>query len=236
MNPFHTLTTALLLAALAGCVLPSDEPPASNPPPQTPVYEFGDPYSLLLSDSLPRLQGDSLFVDIAYTGCGGEPFTLNHFVNGDTVEIWLHMTERTITCQAAIRETGRGFKVPDEVQNAASVQLVTPDLERIELIPAQAPVYNFGDGYALIQSDSLPRLDGDSLRVQLTDGCGGVGFTLEHFKTGNSSYEIWLNKIISLHCAIPWTGQRAFEVPDEIRDAQSVVLVTQTSERIELKD
>src|SRR5690606_26204430 len=125
MTSIHTLTTALLLATLAGCVLPADEPPASNP--QTPTYEFGDPYSLLLSDSLPRLQGDSLFVDIAYTGCGGEPFILNHFFSGDTVEIWLHMTERTVTCQAAIRETGRGFKVPDQVQNAASVQLVTPD-------------------------------------------------------------------------------------------------------------
>jgi hypothetical protein len=43
---------------------------------------FGDPYTLHQSDGFPYLQGDSLFVWISYTGCGGETVSLEYFRTG----------------------------------------------------------------------------------------------------------------------------------------------------------
>lgn len=141
--PFTSLLTASdllatlgILAALTGCVTTMTDP---APNPQNPVYEFGDRYSLIQNDSVPRLQGDSLYVHLGYECSPTATITLEHFKTGDdTYEIWLNM-DRGIhpDCAMPIVDK-RALKVPDALKNAASVKLVaaqpgTSGLTRIEL-------------------------------------------------------------------------------------------------------
>lgn len=108
----------------------------------------------------------------------------------------------------------------------------------------KAPVYDFGDGYALIQNDSVPRLQGDSLYAHLGFDCTPAGtIALEYFKTGDASYEVWIHakRPIVGACAIPIVDERALKVPDALKNAASVKLVTSLPgisglTRIELKD
>lgn len=108
----------------------------------------------------------------------------------------------------------------------------------------QTPVYDFGDGYALIQNDSVPRLQGDSLYAHLGFDCTPAGtIALEYFKTGDASYEVWIHakRPIVGACAIPIVDERALKVPDALKNAASVKLVaaqpgTSGLTRIELKN
>ncbi len=235
MKSIYTFATASILTLGAmGCdILTSDDPNSED-------FRFGYSYNLIVSDSLPRLQGDSLYVQVSYSGCGpGHAFTLESSQAGpSSYEIWL-FKENAEDCLAALGET-RAFKVPDEVRDAQSVELVTPTNERIELIPEpteDGDTNRFGYSYTLIEGDGLPRLQGDSLYVTLGYTCA-ASFTLRHMETGDSSYEIWLhNAGTMLACAVPVIDSaRAFKVPDEVRDAQSVELIAPTNERIELKN
>ncbi len=110
-------------------------------------------------------------------------------------------------------------------------------LDNEEIIRA-ARINRFGYSYNFIASDSLPRLQGDSLYVQVGySGCSpGHDFTLEHSQTGASSFKVWLFKEYEEFCRAAFVEVRAFEVPDEVRDAQSVQLIKPLDERIELKN
>lgn len=121
-----------LAAAFAGCVLPSDK----NTDTETPAYDFGEYYYLIQSDTLPRLQGDSLYVTVSYDCGPGHPFTLESFKTGNaSYEIWLHKTERELVadCGVPTLDINRSFKIPNEIRDAQSVQLVTRKLMHIEL-------------------------------------------------------------------------------------------------------
>lgn len=244
MRSIHNLATLALTATLTGCVNTTTDP---APNPQTPVYDFGDSYALIQNDSVPRLQGDTLYAHLGYDCSPTATITLEHFKTGDdTYEIWLNM-DRGIhpDCAMPIVDK-RVLKVPDVLKNAASVTLVTRqpgtgELVRVELVKGpgeegapKQPVYDFGLGYEVIQSDSLPRLRGDSLDVMLAHQCGG-GFLVEHYETADAQYEVWLNKHITTTCAMPVVEQRTFKLADEIADARSVVLVTSSNGRVALK-
>ena len=103
---------------------------------------------------------------------------------------------------------------------------------------SETPVYEFGAGYRLVVNDGMPLLQGDSLHVDLGYDCSRAAFTLEHFKTADTAYEVWLNMPLSQvrpQCAVPIVERHAFKLPAAIAAAQSVVLVAPDLERIELK-
>lgn len=251
MNPLITRLIPLLAAALGGCVLPADESPGLRP--QPPVYEFGFTHTVIQSDSMPRLQGDSLYVDLSYNGCAFREAVTLHYaqITPSTYEVWLNKEVGTV-CAMPVLDKGRAFKIPDEIKNATSVTLVarqadTDELVRINLIKTQGnedstkqPVYDFGDRYELVISDSMPRLQGDSLYVDAGHMCSPAWLVLEHFQTGDSTYEVWLNMPNQPRpqCAIPVVARHAFKLPDEIGSTASVHLVAPGLEgymRIELR-
>ncbi len=117
-------------------IKPIDKRIVLIPPPMggvDSIIGFGDPYTLHQRDGYPYLQGDFLHVWITYTGCGGETVSLKSSRTGpSSYDIWLHLEERVITCQAEVGMKG-GIRVPDEIRAALSVQLITPQGDRIEL-------------------------------------------------------------------------------------------------------
>lgn len=200
------------------------------------LNRFGHDYDLVEGDGLPRLEGDSLYVQVGYSGCSpGHDFTLEYSrIDSSSFEVWL-FKENEEDCEAFFSET-RAFKVPDEIRNADSVTLIKPVNGRIQLISPQESVYDFGDHYTVLESDNLPRLQGDSLYVTLGYVCAAA-FTLRHVETGESSHEIWLHNAGTIAaCAVPVIDSaRAFQVPAAVENAQSVRLVTPGLDRVELK-
>lgn len=135
MTPIHALATLMLTAALTGCVNTTTD---LAPNPKTPVYDFGDGYAMIQNDSVPRLQGDTLYAHLGFDCTPAATVALEYFKTGEeTYEIWLNM-DRGIhpDCAMPIVDK-RALKVPDALKNAASVKLVTApgtsDLARIEL-------------------------------------------------------------------------------------------------------
>lgn len=111
-------------------------------------------------------------------------------------------------------------------------------LEKEEMIRS---IYlnRFGYGYKLVEEDGLPYIKNDSLYVwTVYSGCSpGHDFTLEYIKTGSSSFKIWLFKESAEDClAVVGDKERPFEIPDELKDAQSVLLIKPINEHIELSD
>lgn len=93
-------------------------------------------------------------------------------------------------------------------------------------------------GYMIVEREGVPRLEGDSLYVMISySGCGpGFDATLEYVKTGPSSYELGLYQERVTTCAMPWSETKAYKVPDEVRDAQSVRLVVPDGRRVALRE
>lgn len=117
---------------------------------------------------------------------------------------------------------GQGSPGPGEVAASYGDSLEAPAL---------------GD-YMILEQGDVPRLEGDSLIVSVGYSACSRGFdaTLEHVKTGPSSYEVGLYRERLTTCALPWSETKAFKVPDEIRDAHSVRLVAPDGRRITLRE
>ncbi|GEM_PF-1543659 len=97
----------------------------------------------------------------------------------------------------------------------------------------------FGDGYILVEKDEFPYIKNDLLYVwTVYNGCGpGRDFTLEYMKTGSSSFEIWLFKENVEECGAVFQDKgRPFQIPDEVKDAQSIQLIKPINDRIDLRD
>lgn len=111
-------------------------------------------------------------------------------------------------------------------------------LEKEEIIRS-THLNRFGYGYKLVEDDGLPYMKNDSLYVwTVYSGCsGGHDFTLEYMKTGSSSFEVWLFKENEEDClAVVGDKDRPFKIPDEIKNAQSIMLIQPINGHIELKN
>jgi hypothetical protein len=128
VNLTNLTAIGILAALLTGCV-----DTTTDPAPSTPAYEFGSHYRLIENDATPRLQGDSLYVQLGYDCKPDSVIVLEHFKTGDSsYEIWLKRDEPGFACTMPIVDK-RVFKLPAEVAGARVVRLLKPDSGSITL-------------------------------------------------------------------------------------------------------
>ena len=113
-------------------------------------------------------------------------------------------------------------------------------LEEEEVIH-NAQLNRFGYSYSIIASESgnFPIIEDDSLKVEITyGGCGpGHEYSLEYEARGASSFDLWLfKKTPDEPCRAILRDTRAFKIPQELMNAQNLVLLNPVNERIILRD
>ncbi len=125
----------LLLGALfAGCgggpQRPPGAPPTDGPAPVD--LRFGDPYEIVLSEvpalpaEPPALVGDSLVLNVAYTGgCRDHTFIVRHTTARDTTHLWIVHDDAGDACEAYLHADLR-LSVPAGALKAPVVVLETP--------------------------------------------------------------------------------------------------------------
>lgn len=100
-----------------------------------PTDLFGARYVVRLQPDPPVLTAATVSLTVTYGGCrGSHAFSLQSQIHGSHSWIWLRKVTRDESCDMLVIER-REFDVPDNVRGAASVVLLSPENEPLQLRP-----------------------------------------------------------------------------------------------------
>ena len=100
-----------------------------------PAGRFGSDYAILLEPNPPALTAATVSLTVSYGGCrNNHLFTLQSRVDGGVASIWLRKVSPDESCDMLVVER-RTFELPAVVQGAASILLLQPDGDPLQLRP-----------------------------------------------------------------------------------------------------
>ena len=111
-------------------------------------------------------------------------------------------------------------------------------LEEEEVIH-NAQLNRFGYSYSIFESENYPTIKNDSLKVEITySGCApGHEYTLEFEAKGLSTFDLWLfKKTPDEPCRAIIRDIQSFKIPQQLINAQNLLLINPVNDRIILSD